>query len=126
MLKFILNSILYFTVAILADTGSVLSRLHHTAVNIIVTMRSSSLPASIERVIDQWFPITKRLEKVPTVIGWKPPIDNGDTIIEIWSIPGTDTSYAVICQSDGRYKILWAKNSKIRPTEQLKEVEEFF
>lgn len=119
-----LNSVFYFTVAILADTGSALSRFHHTAVHIVVTMRSPSLPASIEKIIAQWFSTTKRLEKVPTAIGWKPPLDNGDTLIEIWSLSGADTSYAVICQSDGRNKIVWTINSEIRPTEQLKEVEE--
>lgn len=97
--------------AILADTGHTLSRLQHTPVSIIVTMQSSSCSVGVERIISQWFPISRNLEKVAAHHVWQPLLEDGETCDQVWSIQGGYGSYAVIRQSNGPSRIVWARNN---------------
>lgn len=90
--------------AILADTGSTLSRLQHAPVSVVATVQSTSLSVNVERIISQWFPMTKTLAKAAP--DWNPPLADGEGIEQVWST-GSE-NYAVVREGNGARKIVWA------------------
>jgi len=80
-------------------------------VSIIVTMQSSSCSVGVDRIISQWFPISRNLEKVAAHHVWQPLLEDGETCDQVWSIQGGYGSYAVIRQSNGPSRIVWARNN---------------
>jgi hypothetical protein len=92
-------------VAILADTGSTLSRIQNAPVSVVATVQSTSLSVNVERMISQWFPVTKTLTRAAPA-GWNPPLADGEGIEQVWST-GSE-NYAVVREGNGTKKILWA------------------